>query len=102
MTKQSILTVSTVRNSLRDEIVGWTLEQSKNVDTEQAQEYLVKYPGSGGWKHIGLSGGIAGYRDVHFDCVLRALAYGWKLMAPPTEYKEGKTTMYEWWLTKDE
>jgi len=88
-----VLIVSTDRADLRSEIWGWTSEDSS--------KYVPNKP-------IGLTPGPSYDKDIwRPNTILEALAYGWKLLAPPKEYELGTEEEYpnniafEWWLTKD-
>jgi hypothetical protein len=79
---QQVMIVSTTRPDLRDEIFGWTVEDPN-----------LFVPG----KPIGYTPHA---RDLSRPgTVMEALAFGWRLLAPPTEDKdlEGWT----WWLVRD-
>lgn len=95
-TKQSVLIMTTERNSLRAEVVGWTYEKSSNVRPDME-------------KPIGISSIDRSQvlRYPTYDCPVRALANGWKLLVPPTSFTwkndEGKEfTNFEWWFVKEE
>lgn len=97
---QKVATVTTERNSLRDEIIGWTLEDGNAVVcTAKREEVCIQALPI--WKVF--SGDL--YSRETFPTVLHGLGLGWKLLAPPLEYTveiDGKSrTMYDWWLVKD-
>ena len=86
MKHQKILIMTTSSNSMRSKAEGWSMEDSSLVNKDQRE-------------HIGLTP----YKhEFHaYDCPLRALANGWRLLAPPTEYTEaGLFVKFEWWFEK--
>lgn len=83
-----VLVVSTDRASLRDEIWGWSWEDSKC--------YVHDKP-------IGLSPSWdRGINRPEPTTVLQALAEGWKLLSAPAKYTYSVSGQewWEWWLTR--
>lgn len=88
---QKILTITTLDSDLRATSEAWGWENGDFVDID---------------KPIGLSG--SGKAPPAYDCPLKAIGDGWKLLAPPVkDYwkvplgNEPPTVIYEWWFTKD-
>lgn len=75
-----ILTLMTPRPDLRSEALGYSCENTILVQPD---------------KPIGLSKSEWGW---NYDCPLRALADGWRLMGPPVKLDGGN---WDWWLTRD-
>jgi len=99
---QKVLIVSTSSDRLRDEIVGWTYENGDAV-----MEAVYK-SNSNGYDQLDIPVGLIGSASSgnlffpKYPTVLHAIGNGWKLLAPPKEYKEvNGQTYYEWWLVKD-
>ena len=78
-----VLIMVTERGSLRAEVHGWTHEDASLVE-----------PG-----HIGMTGSPTPYAP--YDCVLRALADGWRLLGPATCRPDDEHPEWEWWLTRE-
>jgi hypothetical protein len=85
-----VLVMSTESASFRSEANGWGADDASTV-----------VPG----KPIGLSPGYKG--NYCYDCPLRAMADGWKLLAPPTttyypanEHRQSYSETV-WYFTKD-
>lgn len=100
---QKVLIVTTERSSMRSDIQGWTFENgndvieafTKRIGTEFEYEHINEIP-------VGMIGGTYKAYAICYKTVLHAIGDGWKLLAPPQEYKESNLqTMYEWWLVKD-
>ena len=94
MSLQQVLVMETRRSSMRSEVVGWTYEDPS----------LVK-PGA-----IGMSPSWSHEETRPLcDCVLRALAEGWRLLGPPISTRSyvppaGETSLlgpWEWWLVRE-
>lgn len=84
MIKQKILTMLTRSVSLRSDADGWSGDDANVVNIE---------------KPIGLSPGLYGF--YCYDCPLKAMAAGWRLMAPPVEEKwDDGDIFYRWWFEK--
>lgn len=88
--RQKVLSMSTTAPNLRSEAVGWTYEDSARV-----------VPGP-----IGCTSSLNGAPFHAYDCVLRALNDGWKLLAPPERQpwtnSEGQESVeWTWWLVKE-
>lgn len=80
-----VMTVSTAAPSLRDEIFGWSLE---NSDLFVRDKPIGRTP-------TPLSG-------PYPNTILEALHDGWKLLGPPTRIKhDDGTESWEWWLTRE-
>ncbi len=97
MSKQKILIMSTSRDSLRADAEGWTFEDASNIQPNEKEH-----------PHIGIASinknKICG-EFYCFDCPVRAMANGWRLMAPSLEHKwvngDGKQIIeYIWWFEK--
>jgi hypothetical protein len=84
-TMQKILHMTTSRPSLRAKADSWSAEDSN----------LVEFG-----KPIGMTHDM---KEFHcYDCPLRAVACGWKLLAPPVEDKyEDGNLFYNWWFVKE-
>jgi hypothetical protein len=81
-----VLIVETLLPILRNKITGWTVE---DID-----KYVPDKP-------IGLTP-PADYSHAKVFTPFQALAEGWKLLGPPTEFKSVESfTVYEWWFTKE-
>ncbi len=80
-TLQLVLCVETERPTLRADIIGWSAEDPRKV-----------VEGPIGWTRRG--------ELPEYDCVLRALADGWRLLGPPTPQAYIGSTC-DWWLVKD-
>lgn len=97
---QRVLIVSTYSNRLRGEIFGWIYEDGDQVLNTVRR--LGKYDRTDipvGMISSGMiSGGLS---KLSYPTVLHAIGDGWKLLAPPQEYKEGGKTCYEWWLVRE-
>ncbi len=79
-----IASVLTKEPNLRSEIIGYTYEDSDLVVAGKA---------------IGLT--PAPYPKLpDYDCVLRMIAHGWKLLSGPTTIEANEGSFYDWWLTK--
>jgi len=102
---QKVLWMSTNRSSIRDECNGWGYNDGNAVrdafvdrlGTKYEYAYMNDIP-------VGLVRSwspSSGQPPRSYPTVLHALADGWKLLAPPTKYKEGSVIQYEWWLVKD-
>lgn len=63
---QMILTMTTVSGSVRSEAIGWGMDDSSLVVEDE---------------EIGMTPSPTEF--YQFDCVLRAMHAGWKLLAPP-------------------
>lgn len=105
---QSILNLSTRRDSVRDQVVGWTYENGANNLRRAYEERLGTQYEYRSWLEVPVGlvrSGESQDRHVvphcHYQTVLHAMADGWKLLAPPEKYKEGVHDMYFWWLVKD-
>ena len=86
---QKVLVMETETNSLRSTAQGWTYEDADYIDIH---------------KHIGLSlGRHPSDRYPTYDCPMKALADGWKLLVPPSgEFViSSNKTFYTWWFVKD-
>lgn len=81
-TYQKILVMSTREATLRSEAIGWD---------------LVEDPGRVKPGPIGLTPSDKEASQT-FDCVLRAMSKGWRLLGPPERNKDGTAS---WWLEKD-
>ena len=86
-TRQQVLIAQSDSPSLRDEFNGWSYEDP-----------WLFVPG----KHIGATPGA---RFPLPNTPLEALARGWKLLAPPSEYTEtyadGDEQQWEWWFVRE-
>lgn len=86
--KQKILTLTTLRNSIRCEVDGQSEEDGD----------LIKMD-----KDIGLSGSP---KVPFYKTPMHAIGDGWRLMAPPVHIENyamsdnGPLKAYEWWLEK--
>jgi hypothetical protein len=83
--KQKILVITTLENSLRSKSDSWDWEDANVVDMA---------------KPIGLSG--AGKSPPCYDCPLKAIADGWRLMGPSVvenDYAPG-VVGYTWWFER--
>lgn len=101
-TYQLVLTMSTKTSSLRSEATGWSLDSgllahNEIINRKDPQVMVGLIPGKIEW--------------YAYPTVLHALGNGFKLLAPPTMYKEvyskGESNErvveeWEWWLVKDE
>lgn len=92
---QKILVMHTERPDLRGKADGW--------DWEDGDEVMIDKPIglSSHWKDqeykkFGLWPSVACY-----DCPLKALADGWKLLAPPVDTGTRDELNWEWWFVKD-
>jgi len=84
-----ILHVTTYGGSVRDEIVGWTLEDSDLYNPAKP----IGYTPAGGFT-IGQRPGT----------ILEALHYGWKLLGSPVQYLDDEILpngSWDWWLSRD-
>lgn len=77
---KQIMTLFTVRGSIRDEIDGWGSAEDPRLMRAD--------------KPIGLSPSC---RAPYYDCVLRAMHDGWELLAPATKTSSG----WEWTMVRD-
>jgi len=85
---QKILVMETNASGLRSEASGWTYENADFVKIDE---------------HIGRSLGLGPNEPYpSYECPLKALADGWKLLAPPKRIT-GPDYRYfiYWWFTKD-
>lgn len=89
-TKQQVLIMYTEGDRLRSEADGWTAEDPRGAKQDG---------------HVGICGawwsrlnGHYGYPDP-----LRALADGWRLLAPPVcqDSAGSSDNGYEWWFVRD-
>lgn len=98
MSKQKLLILNTLRNSLRAEVDGWGGDDGNNIHLD---------------KPIGLSMSLEnrdmriGGRWEFYPTVMHAIGDGWRLMGPPVTVDnfckdEYGIIMkaYEWWLEK--
>lgn len=93
---QRVLIVSTYSNRLRGEIIGWTYEDGDEV--------LNTVRRLGRYDRLDIPVGMISSGSLYkpsYPTVLHAIGDGWKLLAPPQEYKEGGKTCYEWWLVRE-
>lgn len=87
-----IATVSTYGRSIRDEIDGWTIEDSSLLVRKED-------PSRPGRIFVGYTGAPRGI--PLYGTVFEMLADGWKLLGPPTEATDESWTTWEWWLTRE-
>lgn len=96
---QTVLVLSTRKSDLRSEVIGWMIDSGAIAYAELARR---KKAGQEPNKvNVGL---IPGCLDWYaYPTVLHALAEGFRLLAPPTEYKKNNETEYsEWWLVRED
>ena len=83
---QQVLTIETTGQNLRSEAIGWGAEDPRGAHPS---------------KPVGICGATwsrltpCGYR---YPDPLRALADGWRLLAPPVQCDVG---IWEWWLVRE-
>ena len=107
---QKVLTMSTLKESLRAEVQGWSNEDGDYVKKAYTQRLGTQHE----YPHVnavpvGLIGGSL--QGISYPSVLHALGDGWKLLAPPRKYdyvthndERGNPVsieMWDWWLVKD-
>ena len=93
MKYQQILTMSTYGSSLRSEAFGWSMEDGSNIKIDQSIPIgLASKDRSKALHNL----------KFNYDCVVRAMADGWRVMAPPTDFILGASEIccYEWWLER--
>lgn len=105
---QKIIMLSTEKNGLRAEVVGWGWEDGDCVNRAWKERQGTKYEyASPNDVPVGL---IGSGKPPHYPTVLHAIGDGWKLLAPAEKYEEQcydgeKTTkrydMFCWTLVKD-
>jgi len=86
-----VLTVSTVYSELRSECIGWTCE-----DSEEVQKALTYYQCKISTLSVGQV--FSAQKSYSYKTVLHAIGDGWKLLGPPSKINDKE---FEWWLTKD-
>jgi len=86
-----VLTVTTVFPELRSECIGWTCEDSNEV--QRACDYY-----NGNVRNIDVGSILTARGSYSYDTVLHAVGDGWKLLGPPSKIGDKE---FEWWLTKD-
>ena len=96
-TVQQILEMSTKTPCLRADVHGWTWEDPRCVGVAPCDKAQ---------KPIGLFRNWVQSEPLpRYDCVLRALADGWKLLGPPTEDKcdtpSGPWAEWSWMLGRE-
>jgi hypothetical protein len=83
-TVQQHLWLTTERETLRAECIGWSAEDPRQLR-----------PGP-----IGMTPGFP--EPYTYQTVFHALAAGWKLLAPPQNNQpEGAQEIWEWWLVRE-
>jgi hypothetical protein len=82
---QKVLTMMTIGCCVRSAADGWSADDSSLVVMN---------------KSIGMTPSLQEF--YCFDCPLKAMAAGWKLLGPPTiDNVYGDDVCYRWWFTKD-
>ncbi len=109
---QKVLFMTTEREDLRSEVVGWGCEDGDKVvdayyDRSREVGNFARY-GHANQIPVGL---IRSGNVITYPTVLHALGDGWRLLAPPTSYQEPRfkedsdvpyiQSFYSWWLVKD-
>jgi hypothetical protein len=74
-----IVSVTTERDNIRSEIVGWSVEKIALFVPD---------------KPIGMTKSPQGY---HYKTIFEYLTYGFKLLGPPTHIGD----VWDWWLVRE-
>jgi hypothetical protein len=92
---QQVLVMETEGEGMRSEAVGWTAEDPRGAHpTKPVGLCGVMWHGTGQYSMTPDRGPNNPY---DYPDVLRALADGWQLMAPPTDTGLGT---WEWWFSR--